>query len=221
LHLQNERLKENIQELKGQKAKANQELSRIKSGIKTEKLKNTAVNVATTAIEGISAVLGTSKVKRQQQEIEELKSKNAELHTEIKTLKQQIQTSAGEHAKVTDKLRQELEKIYALFPKIKELLRIENLCRYLGFGESLTKKILEMKPVGFKGKLYSAEYERYFETEHSVAEIKPVPNEPNKLMLTIDGVSDAGWFRQKQREFLQRIGIKVNQETNRSKEIKV
>ena len=65
-----------------------------------------------------------------------------------------------------------------------------------------------MKPVGFKGKLYSPEYKRKFETEHSVAEIKPEKNDPNKLRLTIDGVSDVSWFRQKYREFQERIGIK-------------
>jgi hypothetical protein len=39
--------------------------------------------------------------------------------------------------------------------------------------------------------------------------------------MTIDGVSDIAWFRQKQRKFLQGIGINVNQETGRSKGIKV
>jgi len=60
-------------------------------------------------------------------------------------------------------------------------------------------------------KLYTAEYKRDFETERSVAEIKSISNEPNKLILTIDGVSDVTWFRQKQNEFLQKIGIKANQ----------
>jgi predicted nuclease with TOPRIM domain len=157
--------------------------------------------VATSAIEGIDSVFGSSKVKRQQQEIEELKSENAGLQTQIQTLKEQIQTNEREHTKITDKLRQELDKIYSLLPKIKELLRIENLCRHLEFGESMTKDILEMKPIGFKGKLYSSEYKRHFETEHSVAEIKPEPNEPNKLRLIIDGLGDVSWFRQKYREF--------------------
>jgi FtsZ-binding cell division protein ZapB len=221
LHLQNEHLKENIQELQEQKAEANQQLSRIKSGIKTEKLKSSAVDVATSAIEGIGSVLGTSKVKRQQQEIEELKTENAGLQTEIKTLKQQIQASEKEHKDVTDRLRGELDRIHALFPKIRELLRMENLCRYLGFGDDLTKSILSMKPVAFRGKLYSSEYRRHFETERSVTELKSEPNDPNKLRLTIDGVSVVSWFRQKHGEFLQMMGIKVNQEPRRSKVVKM
>jgi hypothetical protein len=213
LHLQNKHLKENLQELHKEKETVNQQLSSLKSEIKTEKLKSSAVHAATSAIEGIGSVLGSSKVKRQQQEIEELKSENVQMQMEIKSLKAQIQTNTSENAKVTNKLRLELDKIYTLFPKIKELLRIENLCRHLGFGESLIKKILEMKPVGFKGKLYSFEYQRHFETEHSIAEIKPTANEPDKLRLTIDGLSDVGWFRQKHKEFLQNIGIKVNNNT--------
>ena len=221
LFIQNEDLKENIDILQEQKEEANQQLSRIKSEIKTEKLKSSAVDVATSAIESIGSALGSSKVKRQQQEIEELKSKSTGLQTEIKVLKQQLHTQEKEHASVTDKLRQELDKIYSLFPKIKELLRIENLCRHLGFGENLIKMILEMKPVGFKGKLYSSEYKQHFETEHSVAEIKPYLSDPNKLQLTIDGLSDVGWFRQKQVEFLQKIGIKVNQKPSNDVRIKM
>lgn len=221
LHLKNESLKEDIDNLMEQKEQAGKELSRIKSEIKTGKLKSSAVDVATSAIKGIGSVLGTSKVKKQQQEIEGLKAENVGLQTEIKALKGQIQTNEAEHTKATDKLRQELEKIYSLFPKIKELLRIENLCRYMGFGESLTKNILEMKSVGFKGELYSGEYKRYFKTEHSVAEIKPSANKPDELRLTIDGVSDISWFRQKYREFQQSIGINVKQEPRNDRGVKL
>jgi predicted nuclease with TOPRIM domain len=212
LYLKNENLKENIEELQSQKAKASQELSRIKSGIKTEKLKNTAVNVATNAVEKIGSTLGGSKVKRLQQEVQNKDSENAELQSEIHSLKQEMQEQQTEHATINYKLKQELAKIHALFPKIKELLRIEKLCEHLGFGEKMTKAILEMKPVGFKGQLYSSEYKRDFETEHSVAEIKTEKNDPNKLQLTIDGVSDVSWFRQKYKEFQERIGMKVKRE---------
>ena len=221
LFAQNKSLKENIEILQEQKEQVNRELSVIKSEIKTEKLKSSAVDVATSAIEGIGSVFGNSKVKRQQQEIETLKSENAELQTNIKTLKQQIQTKESEHTKITDKLRQELDRIYALFPKIKELLRIENLCRHLGFCKDLTNNILKMKPVGFSGKLYSSEYRQHFETLHSVAEIKPLISDPNRLQLTIDGLSDVGWFKQKHREFLGKIGVKIKQEPQKSKGVKL
>jgi hypothetical protein len=87
----------------------------------------------------------------------------------------------------------------------------------LGFGEDLTKKVLEMKPVGFRGKLYSAEYKRHFETEHSVVEIKVSSNELDKLLLMIDGLGDVSWFKQKYQEFQERIGIKINQNVDKKR----
>jgi hypothetical protein len=185
------------------------ELKQVKGQLKTEKLKSTAADVGSSLIEGIGSMIGTSKVKVQQQEIENIRVYNKELSQEVKDLKQNIQTVQKEHETAIDKLKQELKKIYDLFPYIKELLRIENLCRYLGFTENLTKSILEMKPVRFSGKLYSSEYQRKFETEHSVAEIKPHSIEQGKLRLTIDGVSDTNWFRQKYQEFQRSIGVNI------------
>jgi len=221
LHYQNENLKENIEVLQEQKEEAKEELSQIKSEIKTEKLKSSAVDVATSAIEGIGSMFGSSKVKKQQQEIENLQSENAELQTEIQTMKNQIQMKEKEHTTAMEKLRQELDKIYSLFPKIKEMLRIENLCRHLGFEKALISEIFKMKPVGFSGKLYSSEYRRDFETEYSVAEIKPLLSDPDKLQLTIDGISDTSWFRQKHKEFLEKIGVKVKPEIQQKRGVKM
>ncbi len=54
-----------------------------------------------------------------------------------------MNTAEAEYAKITDKLRHELKKIYDLFPHIRELLKIKNLCKYLGFSDELIKMILE------------------------------------------------------------------------------
>lgn len=184
-------------------------LEEIKSQKKTEKLKNTAADVGSTIIEGIGSMIGTSKVKKQQQEIENLKEEKANLVQEVKDLKQSMQTQRKEHETAFEKVKQDLKKIHDLFPKLKELLWIERLLQVMRFSESLIKDILDMKPVGFKGKIYSPEYKRYFETEKSTAEIKPHSKEPNRYELTIDGVDDTNWFRQKYSEFQKSIGIDV------------
>ena len=46
-------------------------------------------------------------------------------------------------------------------------------------------------------------------------------SDPNKYRLTIDRLDDASWFKQKQKEFLERIGIKIQlkQEKNLSRKI--
>jgi Small-conductance mechanosensitive channel len=199
------------EELKQQKESELKEtddaLKQAKGQLKTEKLKNTAADVGSTIIEGIGSVIGTPKVKRQQQEIETLKAEKDSLIQEMNILNKNMQTEQTEYETTINKLKQELKKIHDLFPNIKELLWIEGLLKVLKFSESLIKDILKMKPVGFKGKIYSPEYKQHFETKHSVAEIKPHPKETNKLRLTIDGVSDTNWFRQKYKEFQKQIGI--------------
>lgn len=230
LFVKNESLKENIGQLLEQQEQAKQELGKVKSEVSKEKFKNSAADVGTTIIEGLGSVLGTSKVKRQQQEIESLQADNTDLRdtnaelkanygNEIKQLKAKISTIEAEHEKITDKLRQELKKIYDLFPHIRELLKIESLCRYLRFSDELIKMILERKPVGFKGKIYSSEHKRDFATEYSIAEIKDSTTEPGKLDLTIDGVSETNWFRQKHNEFLQSIGINIQPKQDRGMNI--
>ena len=191
--------------------KTEENLNLVKGQLKTEELKSKVADVGSNIMEGIGSLIGTSKVKRQQQEINNLKEEKEKLIDEVRKLKQSIVVIQKEHETAIDKLKQELEKIHDLFPKLKELLRIENLCKHLGFSDELIKIILEMKPLGFKGKLYSAEYKRHFETEHSVAEIKTNLKNENKLELKIDGVSDTQWFRQKYREFQEAIGIKPKQ----------
>jgi len=74
----------------------------------------------------------------------------------------------NEYEKTTEKLREELRKIYNLFPGIRDLFNIEKLCKAVGFSEELTQKILSMNPVSFKGKLFSTEHMRKFETDYSV-----------------------------------------------------
>ncbi len=191
--------------------KTEESLNQVKGQLKTEELKSKAADVGSNIIDGIGSLVGTSKVKRQQQEIENLKEEKETLSQEVKSLKQDIHSMQKEHQTAMDKLKQELKKIHDLFPKLKELLWIERVLQVMRFSEELIKEIMKMKSVGFKGEIYSAEYQRYFKTEHSVAEIKEHPKEKDKLQLTIDGISYTNWFREKYKEFQEAIGIKVKQ----------
>lgn len=188
-----------------------QVLNKTKGELRTEKLKNAAADVGSTIIEGIGSMIGSSKMKRQQQEIENLKEEKENLVKEVKDLKQDIQTMQKEHGTASDKLKQELKRIYDLFPKIKELLWIERLLQAMKFTEDLIKEILDIKPVVFKGDVYSPEYKRFFKTERSVAEIKQHPEKADKYELTIDGVDDTNWCRKKYKESLEALGIKPNE----------
>lgn len=203
-------IQENIGVLQQNKEQAEKELSRIKGEIKAQNLKGTFVTAASSVAEGVGSLLGSPKMKQQQQEIERLTAENKGLKEEVKTLNCTIQTNETEHRKALDRLKEELKKIYDLFPAIREFLRIEKLCQLIGFSEAATKKLLDFKPLKFGGKIYSPEFERRFQTEHSTAQVEKHPKREGELRLTIDGLNDSDWFRKKRNEGLQSIDVKLN-----------
>ena len=213
--IQTENVQKNINNLLAQQAQSQQELTKIKSGIKIEKLKSSAVDVATVAIETVGSVFSTSKAKKQQLEVDGLKAKNTKLTTEIKQLNEHIRSMEATHNRNSEKLRQELKKIYDLFPDIREMLRMESLCRQIGFSEGTIRKLLNMNSIDFEGEIYSEEHHRRFETKHSSARIEKDPSQLNKLGLAIDGLDIVDWFKVKYREFQKSIGINVKKQHNR------
>lgn len=209
LFAKNEQLKENIDELLKKQTDTEKKLSQVKSEVSKEKFKNAKAEMSANLMDGVNSLFGNSKAKQQQAEIETLQSENATLKDENRSLKIEIQSLQKEYKTTTDKLRAELKKIYDLFPNLREKLSIERMCRFVGFSDDLTKRILTCDKVGFKGSLYSAEYKRKFSTEHSVAQMEPEPKQPDKLRLAIDGVDIIEWFRLKYREFQRSIGINI------------
>jgi hypothetical protein len=93
----------------------------------------------------------------------------------------------------------------------------------VGFTKEMTSMLVNEKPVRFSGTLYSHEYERNFQTEHSTAKIEENPKEPGKFRLMIDGLHVVDWFRQKYREMQKVLGIPVRErpEIGRNKRIKL
>ena len=75
------------------------ELAAVKGELKTEKLKNSAAEVGTTILDGIGSMIGTSKVKRQGQEIGVLRQEVAARDETIEILQTKIQTMQSEHSR--------------------------------------------------------------------------------------------------------------------------
>ena len=217
LFAKNEHLKENIDELLQKQTDAEKKLSQVKSEVSKEKFKNAKAEMGANLMDGVNSLFGSSKAKQQQAEIEELQSENTTLKDENHSLKTEKQTLQKEYKTTTDKLRAELKKVYEIYPKLRELLSIERTCRFVGFSDDLTKRILTGDKVGFRGSLYSAEYKQKFSTEHSVAQMEPEPKQPEKLRLAVDGVDIIEWFRLKYREFQRSIGISWTEKNERSK----
>lgn len=188
-------------------SKTEAELKAVKSELKTERLKNSAAEVGTTIIDGIGAMIGTSKVKQQEQQIAvlqgviaEKEQENNALKKEVKAMQTMIEQVKDQAGKVVQGLRSEIAHLYDLMPELKELLRVEQICHVVRFSAELTKSILRGEPVGFKGSLYSPEHEKWLQTDHSTAKMEVDPQQRGRFRLSVDGIDVFGWLKRKHEE---------------------
>ncbi len=191
------------------KEQAEAELKAVKGELRTEKLKNSAAEVGTTILDGIGSMIGTSKVKRQQQQIDDLTQKNERLHSEIRRLNKTIDRERREHEQTAKRLQGEIDRIYGWFPDTPQLIRRGEYCREIGFTDKMACDLVNMLPVHFSGKLYSSEHSQHFENEHSEARLLRDEKGPGGFQLVIDLILILQWFRQKAEEFLERLGIEI------------
>ena len=208
LDMENKRLQE-------QKAEAEQELKRAKKEVQTEKLKGAATTAATNIAESVGSLFGSNKVKT-------LERENTALHREVVTheetighLQAKIQTMQYDHSRqlldMQQKHRMEMaersemhkdevsglkriiEKLCAWFPMAKEIMRIESLCRLIGFNERQTTTLTYGKPLIYEGRLYSEEHNR---SEKAGFQVVKDPADKSKLILVINRQPIGEWFRE-------------------------
>ena len=195
------------------------ELNAVKGELKTEKLKNSAAEVGTTILDGIGSMIGTSKVKWQEQEITQLRQEVAARDETIEILQTKIQTMQSDHSQelaamqarhmtemASMKKRHEkdlsllkiaLSKAVKWFPYFREMIRMESVCHKVGFDEKQTATLLKGKPLEYSGELYSEEHDCKFPVERITAQIMPDPTDKRKLQLNIDKVPFKEWCRGK------------------------
>ena len=81
---QQDSLQENIETLLGLEEEAQKKLKKVKGEINTQKMKNAAVNATTAIADGVSSLLGGSKVKRLETESEGLRQGIVKLQSRYK-----------------------------------------------------------------------------------------------------------------------------------------
>ncbi|MEG0591487.1 MAG: MobV family relaxase [Lachnospiraceae bacterium] len=204
---QSESVQKNITQLLEQKEQAEQELSSVKADIKKEKLKNSAADVGTTLLDGIGSLFGSSKTKQQQQQIETLTAENRNLSDNIKELNSKIRTMETEHKTTIDKLSEQLNKIFNYFPHIKELLCWEGFLKSIGLPDDMVRRLFNKETVVGSGELYSKEHSKRFKAENATLKLEQDKAKPEYIRFTINGTDIFDWFKQKQKEFLNTIGI--------------
>ena len=215
-------LVEQQETLLGLEEEAQKKLKKVKGEINVQKMKGAAVNATTAIADGVSSLLGGSKVKR-------LEAENEGLKQDIANLQRQVQAEQREQTKMESRHNSEINKIDrsyqqkiagydnrlkqidTYFPIVTELLPIAEQCREVGFTEELTRQIVSLQPVGFKGRLYSKEHKEKFKTDHSTATVERSPQENGKFRLCIDGMPILEWFRMKFQELKEKLGVSHTQ----------
>ena len=201
------------------KEQAEAELKAVKGELRTEKLKNSAAEVGTTILDGICSMIGTPKVKRQEQEIGVLRQEVSARDETIEILQTKIQSIQSEHsrelttiqarhttekANLTNRHEKEVSLLKAIiskavkwFPYFREMIRMESVCRTVGFDDEQTTTLIKGKPLEYSGELYSEEHNCKFTVERVTAQITPDPTDKRKLQLNIDKVPFKEWCREK------------------------
>ena len=229
---QQDSLQENIENLLGLEEEAMKKLKQVKGEINVQKMKGAAVNATTAIADGVSSLFGGSKVKRLEEENENLKRNIVNLQKQVQAEQREQTKMENRHSseinRVDRSYRQKiaeydnrLELIDTYFPIVKELMPIAEQCREVGFTEELTRRIVSLQPVEFKGRLYSKEYKEKFRTEHSTATVERNPQEKGKFRLCIDGIPILDWFRKKFQEIQEKLGLNTPVENKQRKGSKI
>ena len=205
---QTEELKTEVVELQERKETAREELERAKKEIQTERLKGAATTAAANIAESVGSLFGSNKVKTLERENTALHREVADHEETIEALQDRIQTMQADHSREIREIRQEHQKeiadkearhkqeisflktviarAAAWFPYFREMLRIENLCRLVGFSDGQIATLVKGKPLEYAGELYSEEHKRKFTTEKAGFQVLKAPTDGTKLVLAID-----------------------------------
>ena len=229
---QQDSLQENIENLLGLEEEAMKKMKQVKEEINVQKMKGAAVNATTAIADGVSSLFGGSKVKRLEEENENLKRNIVNLQKQVQAEQREQTKMENRHSseinRVDRSYRQKiaeydnrLELIDTYFPIVKELMPIAEQCREVGFTEELTRRIVSLQPVEFKRRLYSKEYKEKFRTEHSTATVERNPQEKGKFRLCIDGIPILDWFRKKFQEIKEKLGLNTPVENKQRKGSKI
>ena len=229
---QQDSLQENIETLLGLEEEAQKKLKKVKGEINVQKMKGAAVNATTAIADGVSSLFGGSKVKRLEEENENLKRNIVNLQKQVQAEQREQTKMENRHSSEINRVdwsyRQKiaeydnrLELIDTYFPIVKELMPIAEQCREVGFTEELTRRIVSLQPVEFKGRLYSKEYKEKFRTEHSTATVERNPQEKGKFRLCIDGIPILDWFRKKFQEIKEKLRLNTPVENKQRKGLKI
>ena len=211
-------LKAEVVDLQERKEAAKEELRQAKKEVQTEKLKGAATAAATNIAESVGSLFGSNKVKTLERENTALHQTVSTHEETIETLQNRLQTMQADHSRQIWEIQQQhrketadkearhkeeisflktvIARAAAWFPYFREMLRIENLCRLVGFDERQTATLVKGRPLEYAGELYSEEHGRKFKTGKAGFQVVKDPTDGTKLVLAINRKPIAEWFKE-------------------------
>lgn len=220
-------LEADVRQLQTERQQEEQKLDEVKKEIKSEKLEAAKTEAKAALMAKVGSLLGSGKLKGLETENRSLQEEVAARNESITLLQEQMQRQQEEHlhqlaamqrqhhkemaereAKHKEEvsgLKRLIGKLYALFPLAKEILRMDSLCRLIGFDERQTATLISGKPLFYEGELYSEEHKRKFKTENAGFQVVKDPTDKAKLVLAINRQPIGEWFREQFDKLMQNI----------------
>ena len=230
-------LETGVQQLQEEREEAEKRLKQVKKEIGTQKLEAVKTEAKAALIAKVGSLLGSGEIKELKQENRQLYEEVTSRDESIERLQTMMREQQKQHRKeLTEvqakhieilnerdkeisRLNRIIEKACKWFPYFMELLRIEKLCRLVGFNQELTNKLVKGEPIVCSGNLYSEEYRRKFATEKTGFQVVKNPTDNTKLVLSINRQPISEWFKEQFNK--QHQNIQSKQEQKRSKGFKL
>lgn len=166
-------LEANVQQLQTEQQQAEQQLDEVRQEVKSEKLEAAKTEAKAALVAKAGSLFGGGKLK-------EFEHWNEDLQKRIQELEEEAVQREGQHTKQIQEMKNSYEQQYrklseftdfvrSYFPYVEKLMPVINFLRErLGFNDEIVRRLCEFKGVGIKSELYSSEFNRSFDTQHSI-----------------------------------------------------
>ena len=175
-----------VQQLRQEKQETQVQLVQAKRDIQIDKLKGKALEQENTRL--------YQEVATRDESIQNLQTNLQRMQEQHRTELLNIQV---EHHKEVSRLNRIIQKAFTWIPLLKELFRMEKMCRLIGFTAEQTATLVVGTPLEYSGEFHSEEHKRSFTADRVLVQVGTEPKDRNKLFLSINRININDWFKER------------------------
>lgn len=145
--------------------------------------------------------IAPKEITKRDKSIEHLYKKIEQLQEQHSQQLQNVKETHQQELKAKDKeisqLGNIIAKAFKWFPILREILRMEKFCKFIGFTQEMTDSlIIKKETLVCSGKIYSEEHKRKFEVKEETFKVEKDRADDTKLVLTINEKLISTWFKE-------------------------